>query len=51
MPCSHKTFEQRFCNRKSSQSENCIQYLQCSDWSILEFEYENRTQKIYDGTG
>ena len=33
---------------KIIQSEHHIYQIQCSDWTILEYMYEIRTQKFYD---
>ena len=33
--------------KKNNQSECCIQYIECSDWTFLQYEYEILTWKFY----
>ena len=33
---------------KNVKSEQCIHYTECSDWTILEYENKNLTQKFHD---
>ena len=49
-PCSHKSFEHAFCNctPKKDQSDHCIKYSQCFDWTILEYEFKACTLNVYD---
>ena len=47
---SHKTLKYEVCtpNRKNNQSECHIQWIRCSDWTILEYKYKIHTRKFYD---
>jgi len=47
---SYKTLEYDFCAhaKKISQSKHCVQYINSSDWMILEYDYKTHTRKFYN---
>ena len=49
IPCGPKNFEYDISTltRENVQSERCIKQIHCSDWTILRYECEDRTQKLY----